>query len=72
MTRDELDTWADDFASFQARFAQLFIRSKPRAQMAKHLRALMAQVKRRNGWQLAEVMGDKTPDAMQRLLYRAC
>lgn len=71
MRLDELDTWSDDFASFQARFAALFTRSEPRAQMAKYLRALMARVERKNGWQLAEVMGDTTPDATQRLLYQA-
>lgn len=71
MRWDELNTWADDFASFQARFAALFTRSEPRAQMAKYLRALMARVERKNGWQLAEVMGDTTPDATQRLLYQA-
>ena len=27
-------------------------------------------MERKNGWQLAEAMGDETPDATQRLLYR--
>jgi hypothetical protein len=27
-------------------------------------------VGRKNGWQLAEVMGDETPDRTQRLLYQ--
>ena len=72
MTADELDAWAEDFASFHARFAHLFTRSEPRAQMAKYLRALMVRGARRNSWQLAETIGDKIPDAMQRLLYQAC
>ena len=31
----------------------------------------MAPLARKNGWQMAEVMGDRTPDATQRLLYQA-
>ena len=71
MTSEELDQWADDFAAFHARFAHLFGRSEPREQSVKYLRALMAPIARKNGWQLAEVMGDQTPDATQRLLYQA-
>ena len=63
MITSELDEWADDFAAFHARFAHLFGRKEPRAQCAKYLRALMAPIERKNSWQIAEVMGDKTPDA---------
>ena len=31
----------------------------------------MVPIARKNGWQMAEVMGDQTPDATQRLLYQA-
>ena len=31
----------------------------------------MAKIERRNGWQIAEEIGDKTPDRTQRLLYRS-
>ena len=70
MTAEELDYWADDFASFHARFASLFGRSEPRRQVMKYVRALMAPLSRKNGWQLAEAMGDQCPDPTQRLLYR--
>lgn len=69
MITSELDEWADDFAAFHARFAHLFGRKEPRAQFAKYLRAVMAPVERKNSWQIAEAVGDKTPDATQRLLY---
>lgn len=71
MTTEELDEWADDFEAFQARFAGLFARSEPREQAAKYMRGLMGSVKRKNGWQIAEAIGDKTPDSTQRLLYKA-
>lgn len=63
--------WEEDFKRFHARFAPLFSRSEPREQARKYLRGLLGPVERRNGWQLAEVMGDQRPDAMQRLLYKA-
>ena len=53
------------------RFAHLFARSEPREQAAKYMRGLLAPVQRRNGWQVAEAVGDVTPDRTQRLLYRA-
>lgn len=68
---EELGSWAADFEAFHARFAHLFARSEPREQAAKYMRGLMADVKRKNGWQLAEAVGDERPDATQRLLYHA-
>ena len=71
MTVEELDEWGVDFLRFCARFANVFGRKEPRAQAAKYLRGLMSQVPRKNSWQVAEAVGDRIPDAMQRLLYRS-
>jgi len=71
MTTDELATWAAEFAAFHARLADLFARAEPRAQVAKYLRGLLTCGERKNGWHLAELMGDATPDRMQRLLFQA-
>jgi SRSO17 transposase len=65
------DTLAQDFEAFHARFASLFARSEPRDEAVKYIRALMGAAARRNGWQLAEALGDRTPDRVQRLLYAA-
>jgi len=65
------DALAEDFENFHARFARLFVRSESRKQALKYMRALMGPVARRNGWQMAEAVGDATPDRMQRLLYCA-
>src|SRR3990170_4167245 len=67
---DDLDGWRDSFEAFHARFAHLFVRRESREQAAKYLRGLLAPVERKNGWQVAEAVGDATPDRMQRLLYR--
>jgi SRSO17 transposase len=68
---EELNSWADDFEAFHTRFAHLFARSEPREQAAEYMRGLLTDVKRKNGWQLAEALGDERPDAMERLLYHA-
>jgi SRSO17 transposase len=62
---------AQDFEAFHQRFASLFARSESREQAAKYVRALMGGAARRNGWQLAEAIGDRTPDRVQRLLASA-
>jgi SRSO17 transposase len=71
MTTEELNEWAADFLQFCSRFATVFRRKEPRAQATKYLRGLMAAVPRKNSWQVAEAIGDRTPDATQRLLYQA-
>jgi SRSO17 transposase len=71
VTIDELDCWADEFEAFHARFAPLFARRETREQAGKYLRGLLAPIERKNGWQVAEAVGDATPDRTQRLLYRA-
>lgn len=69
MTIEELDEWAEDFEEFQARFGHIFGRKEPRQQAKKYVRGLLAPVERKNSWQLAEAVGDRLPDATQRLLY---
>lgn len=65
------DALAQDFEAFHGRFASLFARREPREQAVKYVQALMGAAARRNGWQLAEAIGDPTPDRVQRLLYSA-
>src|SRR5260221_6902523 len=70
MTTEELELWQDDFEAFHARFADLFERSESREQAKKYLRGLLTEAERKNSWQVAEAVGDRLPDRMQRLLYR--
>jgi len=71
MTELELKAWAGSFASFTARFTHLFSRPEPGQQMSKYLRALLANLPRKNGWQTAELVGDRSPAKMQHLLNQA-
>jgi SRSO17 transposase len=71
MTEEELKEWAEEFEAFQVCFAHIFGRKEPRQQAKKYVRGLLAPVERKNGWQLAEVVGDCIPDTTQRLLYQS-
>ncbi len=50
------------------RFGRLFVRSEPRAQAGRYLEGLLGPVERKNGWQLAEAIGDARPWRTQRVL----
>ncbi|MBC8446185.1 MAG: IS701 family transposase, partial [Chloroflexi bacterium] len=71
MNTDEIDRYVAEFETFHARFAHAFVRSEPREASRQYLRGLLAPVPRKNCWQMAEAMGQKDPQAMQRLLFGA-
>ncbi len=48
-----------------------FARTEPWLQVGKYAAAVMSDLRRRNGWTIAERAGDRTPDRTQRLLNRA-
>ena len=51
-----------------ARLGELFVRAEPRRQAGLYLEGLLSAVERKNGWQLAEHLGDARPWRTQRLL----
>jgi SRSO17 transposase len=68
MTLEELEEWQEAFEQFHARFADLYARQESREQAKKYMRGLLANVERKNSWQLAEHARETRPDRMQRLL----
>jgi SRSO17 transposase len=68
---EELRSWADQLEEVQERLASYFERSEPRQRAIAYLRGLLSVTERKNGWQLAELAGEATPDGMQRLLNTA-
>jgi len=58
----------DDFLQ---RFGDLFLRRESRTKMKLYVRGLLADVERKNGWQLAEAVGLSDPHPLQRLLNEA-
>jgi SRSO17 transposase len=49
-----------------------FTRTEAWLQAARYTAAVMSDLPRRNGWTIAKLIGDRTPDRTQRLLNRAC
>jgi SRSO17 transposase len=68
---EELRSWADRLEEVQERLAPYFERAEPRRRVMASLRGLVSITERKNGWQLAELAGEATPDGMQRLLNTA-
>lgn len=69
-TTDDGTAWSAEFAALMGQLGQRFGRVEPRQRVAAYLRGLLAPVERKNGWQLAEAAGDRTPDGVQELLSR--
>lgn len=68
---EEVAGWPALFLAFHARFAPHFYRAEVRERSLAYLQALLDRVERKNGWQLAEAMGEADPNGAQRLLYAA-
>src|ERR1700687_3552849 len=66
-----VEHWADGLAALHARVGRRFARAEPRRRALAYLRGLLSPVERKNGWQLAELAGEPTPDGMQHLLAPA-
>ena len=60
--------WRSELSALQARLGALFVRSEPRRQTGLYLEGLLSAVERKNGWQLAEHLGDARPWRTQRVL----
>lgn len=63
--------WERAWARLVERVGAHFSRADLRAHAGAYLKGLLSPVERKNGWQLAEVVGDPTPYALQHLLGRA-
>jgi len=63
--------WTEDFAALVAQIGPRFVRSEARRHAADYLRGLLSHTARKNGWQLAETVGDASPYGIQQFLYRA-
>src|SRR3954447_23824516 len=63
--------WAGELDAVAERLAGFFAGSEPRRRAVGYIRGLLGAAERKNGWQLAEDLGDPTPDGVQHLLSRA-
>src|SRR3954462_14785921 len=58
--------WRAELDGLLDRFGRLFVRAEPRGQAGRYLEGLLGPVERKNGWQLAEAIGDARPWRTQR------
>jgi SRSO17 transposase len=63
--------WEAELEALHGRIAPCFSRSEPRKRALGYLKGLLSQCERKNGWQLAEQLGELNPDGVQRLLNQA-
>lgn len=66
-----LAAWEQHFDHLTKRIAHRFARPEARQQASDYLRGLLSPVERKNGWQLAELLGHSAPHRVQHLLDRA-
>jgi hypothetical protein len=63
--------WSRALADLHRRLGHRFARSEARERVKRYLAGLLGRVERKNGWQLAEAIGEHDPQGVQRFL-RAC
>ncbi len=63
--------WARSFEGFFDQFAPSFQRSETRESVHQYIRGLLAEVKRKNTWQMSEKLGLSNPHRLQRVLNEA-
>ena len=65
------EVWTTAFNELSRRIKRYFGRQEPYHRAQTYVRGLMSSVERKNGWQVAEEVGEATPYAIQHLLDRA-
>ena len=70
MSREDAERWAAGLEGVMERIGARFGRVEPRRRALAYLRGLLSPIERKNGWQLAEIAGDRTPDGVQDFLAR--
>ena len=59
------------FGELHQRIGHRFCRSEARERVKRYLLGLLGRVERKNGWQMAEAIGERDPQGVQRLLNAA-
>jgi SRSO17 transposase len=67
----EISRWPVRLFALHARLAPYFARAEPRHHALLYLQAVLSDIPRKNGWQIAEHAKQARPYGMQRLLARA-
>jgi len=65
---EDLAAWNSDLDGLFARMSALFYRTESRKHAEQYVRGLLAPLQRKNGWTMAEYVGEFEPKALQRFL----
>jgi SRSO17 transposase len=68
VTRADLDAWESELENLFARMHPLFYRTESRRHAEQYVRGLLAPLERKNGWTIAEYVGEPEPKALQRFV----
>jgi SRSO17 transposase len=63
--------WSKALGELHRRIGHRFARSEARERVKRYLFGLLGRVERKNGWQIAEAIGERDPQGVQRLLNSA-
>ena len=66
-----IERWPDALGELHTRVAERFHRPEVRQRARRYLAGLLGRLERKNGWQMAEAMGEMGPQGAQRLLNAA-
>lgn len=67
----EAVSWAEGLENMAAVIRKHFARSSPFYRAVDYLKGLLSNVERKNGWQMAEALGEEAPENIQYLLNRS-
>jgi len=68
VTRADVDEWESGLGDVLARIGPLFYRTESRKHAEQYFRGLLSPIERKNGWTIAEHVGELEPKALQRFL----
>jgi SRSO17 transposase len=71
ITQDDVQEWAKQFDQLVDRIAPYFKRIDTQQHAQDYLQGLLSSIERKNGWQIAEQVGDVNPYGIQHLLGRS-
>jgi len=70
-TIEQVRGWGGEIEGIAVRIGSRFVRREQRLHAGRYLQGLISRVQRKNGWQLAEQLGEVTPVNLQHFIARA-
>jgi len=71
VSEQDVRRWGDELERVCEEIAPRFGRPEIRQRAPRYVQGLIAQVDRKNGWQLADYLGDETPKNLQHFIARS-